>query len=112
MIITFKNIEFDNIKIANTFLQRLKGLMFSKQLQSNTGLLLMNCPSIHCFFMNYPIDVIYFDKNMQVIYKETVHPQKMGKIVKGAKHVLEVKENMATQVKIGEAINIEGNSNE
>lgn len=36
----------------------------------------------------------------------------MGKIVKGAKHVLEVKENMATQVKIGETINIEGHIDE
>lgn len=68
------------------------------------GLLLKNCGSIHCFFMKIPIDVIYLDKNMKVLYKETVYPWKIGKLIHGARHVIEVKEHDADNIQIGDQI--------
>ena len=78
------------VRIADSFLSRLRGLMFRRSLEPGEGLLLRNCPSIHCFFMRFPIDVIYLDKEMKVVGKETVEPWRIGKLFRGARHVLEL----------------------
>ena len=78
------------LEMAETFLKRFLGLMGRKCLKDNSALLLKPCSSIHTCFMKFPIDVIYLNKNYQVLYKETVKPWKTGKIVKGAKMVLEM----------------------
>ena len=52
----------DKIKHADSFFKRFIGLMGKKQLGQGEGLLL-NCSSIHCFFMKIPIDAVYISKN-------------------------------------------------
>ena len=49
------------IKVADSFFQRLRGLMFSKSLPVGHALLLKRCPSVHTAFMRYAIDVLYLD---------------------------------------------------
>ena len=58
---------FLEVKIANTFLTRLAGLMFQKKLLQGTGLLLVPCNSVHMCFMRFAIDVIYLDKEYQIL---------------------------------------------
>ena len=58
---------FLEVKIANTFLTRLAGLMFQKKLPQGTGLLLVPCNSVHMCFMRFAIDVIYLDKDYKII---------------------------------------------
>ena len=60
----FKEIK---IMIANTFLTRLKGLMFRQKLPPATGLLLAPCNSVHMCFMRFAIDVVYLDKEHNII---------------------------------------------
>ena len=78
------------VYIADSFSLRFRGLMMRSELAPGEGLLLKNCSSIHCFFMRFPIDVIYLDKEMKVVGKETVEPWRIGKLFKGARHVLEL----------------------
>lgn len=92
----------NNVKIAGNFISRLIGLMGKKSIDRNEGLLLMNCSSVHCFFMKFTIDVVYLSQDMHVIYKETIHPWKVGKIVKKSSHVLELAEGAARGVSIGD----------
>lgn len=47
------------LKLANSFLTRFRGLMLSKPLKANQGMLITRCPSVHTAFMLYPIDVVY-----------------------------------------------------
>lgn len=54
------------IKFANSFFERLIGLMGKKNLRRNTGLLIAPCNSIHMFFMRFSIDAIYIDKNFVI----------------------------------------------
>ena len=54
-------------QIASSLGQRLKGLLGKKSLPANEGLILKPCASIHTFFMRFPIDVLFLDKNMRVI---------------------------------------------
>ena len=58
---------FLKIIIADSFLTRLKGLMFQKALQPSTGLLLAPCNSVHMCFMRFAIDVVYVDKDYKII---------------------------------------------
>ena len=43
------------VKIADKFFSRLLGLMFRKNLESNHGLLIVPCNSIHMLFMRFSI---------------------------------------------------------
>jgi len=82
----------DEVKIADSFLSRLRGLMFVKKLTAGGGILLKNCSAVHCLFMRFPIDIVYLDKNMKVINFETVKPWRIGRIYRGTKNVLELAE--------------------
>ena len=58
---------FLEVKIADTFFTRLVGLMFQKKLPQGTGLLLIPCNSVHMCFMRFAIDVIYLDKEYNIL---------------------------------------------
>ena len=90
--------------VADSYFTRLRGLMFRKQLAEGECLLLENCSSIHCCFMNFPIDVVYLSQQMEVLKVETVRPWRVGSIVRGAKHVLETSEGAASALKCGDIL--------
>ena len=54
-------------KVARTFLERAKGLIGTKRLPPGEGLLILRCNSIHTFFMSFPIDAVFFDRNDNVV---------------------------------------------
>ncbi|MEI8349993.1 MAG: DUF192 domain-containing protein [Candidatus Omnitrophota bacterium] len=54
-------------KTADTFFQRLWGLMLRPGMESEEGLIFYNVSSIHMFFMRFAIDVIFLDKHMRVV---------------------------------------------
>ena len=56
----------DQLRVAESFLSRSKGLIGYKVLSEKEGVLLPRCFWIHTFFMSIPIDVIYLDKKMRV----------------------------------------------
>lgn len=58
---------FLEIFIADSFFTRLTGLMFRKPLPVATGLLLSPCNSVHMCFMRFDIDVVYLDKEYNII---------------------------------------------
>ena len=53
--------------IADSFFKRFKGLMFSKSIEDGESLLLTKTNSIHMFFMNFDIAVIWLDAKLQVV---------------------------------------------
>ena len=55
------------ILIADSFLMRFAGLMFRQKLPPATGLLLAPCNSVHMCFMRFAIDVVYLDKDYNII---------------------------------------------
>lgn len=52
---------------ALTFFQRLCGLMMKASMSPEEALIFYRARSIHTFFMRFPIDIIFLDKNMHVI---------------------------------------------
>lgn len=80
----------DKVCLADTFFRRFRGLMGKRTLGAGEGLLLMNCPAIHCFFMRVAIDAVYLSGDMTVLAVETLAPWRIGSHVKHAAHVLEL----------------------
>ncbi|MEL7649828.1 MAG: DUF192 domain-containing protein [Sedimentibacter sp.] len=89
---------------ADSFKSRLVGLLNKKSINMDEGLLLTDCSSIHCFFMKFTIDAVYLSKEMKVLYKETVKPWHVGKIVKNCRHVLELHEGASDNIFVGDVI--------
>ena len=58
---------FLEIIIADSYFTRLAGLMFRKKLPPTTGLLLTPCNSVHMCFMRFAIDVVYLDKEYNIV---------------------------------------------
>ena len=55
------------IRIACSFFERARGLLFSEPLPAGHFLYLPNCRAIHTFGMRYSLTVIFFDKEEHVL---------------------------------------------
>jgi len=58
----------DNLKIADNFFKRLKGLLGRNVFDKGDGLHIIPCNSIHSFFMKFRFDAIFLNKNNEVVY--------------------------------------------
>jgi uncharacterized membrane protein (UPF0127 family) len=77
--------------VAATFLSRLRGLMWRRELPSGDGLCLQDCGSIHMFFMRFPIDVAFVNAEGRVLHAcHTIRPWRISRHVFGSKAALEL----------------------
>jgi uncharacterized protein len=53
--------------VADSFRLRLRGLLGRREIGSDEGLLLIGSPSIHTTFMHFPIDVVFLDRDGNVL---------------------------------------------
>ncbi|MGB7606476.1 MAG: DUF192 domain-containing protein [Lutisporaceae bacterium] len=87
------NQVLENLKLANGFLQKFKGLMGRKKLSKSEGLMLFSCNSIHTCFMRFPIDVVFLNMDYEVIaLKKGVRPWRMVNFIKKAYITVEMSE--------------------
>ncbi len=76
---------------AESFFQRLKGLIGTQGLKDGMGLLIVPCSSVHTCFMRYPIDVMFLDEDNKILHiMHSMQPYRFSPIVTGAKKVLEL----------------------
>ena len=54
-------------EVAETFAARAKGLIGRKSLAPGTGMLITKCNCIHTFFMRFPIDATFLDRDGKVV---------------------------------------------
>ena len=55
------------LRLATTFGQRLRGLLGSKTLPATDGLLIRPANDIHTLAMAYPIDLVMLDRNLEIV---------------------------------------------
>ena len=55
------------IRVARSFLERLRGLIGTKSLAPDEGLLIERCNCIHTFFMRFAIDATFLDSSGRVV---------------------------------------------
>ena len=54
-------------EVAETFFERARGLIGRRGLEPGKGMLIMKCNCIHTFFMRFPIDATFLDREGRVI---------------------------------------------
>ncbi len=76
---------------AETFLQRLIGLLGHASLPEDEGLWIEPCNSVHTFFMRFPIDVAFVDGRGVVLRRlDTLKPWRMTAIHSRARACVEL----------------------
>ncbi len=94
-----------NVRYAKSFFQRLVGLMGKKSLGASEGLLLAT-NAVHCFFMRFPIDVVYLSRDHRVLDTQTLAPWRVGRLVPKTHFVLELGAGQAAAVAAGDTLEI------
>lgn len=96
-------------RLANSFWSRFKGLMWTPVLPAGEGLLITKCRSVHCFGMNYAIDVLFLTKEGEVVHMIPVmRPGQISPVVKQAVATLELPAGIiqATGTKVGDKLEL------
>jgi uncharacterized protein len=80
----------ERTSVADSPFTRLKGLLGRDGLEPGEGLLLRPAASVHTWFMRFPIDVVFLDRELVVLgIADELHPWRAaGK--RGAKAALEL----------------------
>ncbi|MDH7482147.1 MAG: DUF192 domain-containing protein [Armatimonadota bacterium] len=97
----------ERVESARGFLSRLIGLMGRRSLAKNSGLLMHGCCQVHTFFMRFPIDIIYADRELRVLRVDVnVPPWHILPRCNGASYVIELPAG-AGSVSIGDKLRLE-----
>jgi uncharacterized protein len=76
--------------IADSPLSRMKGLLGRSGMDEDEGLLLRPAGSIHTWFMRFPIDAVFLDRDLVVVDTRTeLKPWRLAR-ARGARAVLEL----------------------
>ncbi|MHB0995752.1 MAG: DUF192 domain-containing protein [Elusimicrobiales bacterium] len=76
---------------AETFVTRLFGLIPRRSLGEEEGLWLEPCAMIHMWFMRFPIDAVFLDKDLKVLrVLENFGTWRFSPWVRGSRGVLEL----------------------
>lgn len=95
---------------ARSFLARGRGLMGRPALATGEGLLIEPCSSVHSFFMRFPIDVVFADRQHRVVgLTEAMAPNRPYAGARGARYVVELPAGTiaATGTRLGDVLRIE-----
>ncbi len=93
-ILKTKEILSEKCFVAESFSDRLRGLIGRARLEPGEGLLFPRCGSVHMWFMSFPIDVVFVDDQWRVTSTHpSVRPWKLLPVGDlKAKHALELPE--------------------
>jgi uncharacterized protein len=81
------------VRIADTFLTRLRGLLGTKpeEFAPGAALWIKPCHAVHSLWMRFSIDVLFLDKEQRVVHIEPEFaPGRVGRVIRNAVSVLEL----------------------
>ena len=91
------HVLLENVRMAKTFVQRFRGLMFERSPAEDFGLWIEPCGSIHTFWMFISIDVYFLDSQGTILEVRKKVPPWRIVIPKQKSHaVLEIPHGGAT----------------
>ena len=99
----------EDVQIASSFFAKGKGLLGKKSIPDGYGLLIRPCNSIHSFFMAFPFDALFLDKDNTVIHIIRAMPaNRISPIMRSAHSVLELRAGKAAETKstVGDTIKL------
>ncbi|WP_411681268.1 DUF192 domain-containing protein [Clostridium thailandense] len=93
-----------DVLVADTFIKRFVRYMFREE-PHYEAIIIKNCRCIHTFFMNFPIDVLFINENMEIIKKiENLQPGKIVMPVRHSKMVIQGKAGIFKNFEVGSNI--------
>jgi uncharacterized membrane protein (UPF0127 family) len=93
------------IEVAESAAQKVKGLLGRDCLLDGQGLLFKHCSSLHTFFMSFPIDIVFMNRNRKVLkVSQNVKPFHLVAAPLRAYYALELPANAIakSQTKVGD----------
>jgi len=80
-----------HLKRASNWWSKGVGLLGQQELAAGAGLWLPGIDSVHTVFMQFPIDLVFLDKNLEVLQvNRSVRPGVLNVGRRGAHHTLEL----------------------
>lgn len=64
--LTRRAVLAEAVEVADDSATRRKGLLGRQELRMGEGLWIRPCEAVHTFFMQFPIDLVYLDRNLCV----------------------------------------------
>lgn len=101
--------KISKVETANSLWKKTIGVIGWKDFGTKNGLLLKNTNSIHTFFVSFPLDLCFLDKDMKIIHiVENLKPFSFSPIIWKARHVLEMPVDSIKKfsLKNGDSINL------
>lgn len=95
-----------SVRCTENSLERMRGLLLRSQDFAGNGLIISPCNSVHSFFMTYSIDLVYLNKDFEVIKIYTNFAPWQMSACYGARHVLELPSDKVSRlnIKIGSSL--------
>lgn len=103
-------VAVERCRVARSLRDRTVGLLGTPHLAAGQGLWIERSPSIHMFFMRYPIDAVFVDRDRRVVrIVERLRPWRIVAWVRGARDCLELPAGSADQagVQVGDELRLE-----
>jgi len=97
-----------DVKKADSYLSRLRGWMFKRNIEHTDALWIEPCNSIHTFFMNFKIDAVFLNKSGTVVRVcENIFPR-TARFYFDAKTVVEFHDGMVAKfnIRIGDQLSL------
>lgn len=80
-----------DVTVATALFARIRGLLGRSSLPMGQGLLIRPCKGIHTFFMKFPIDAVFLDRDNRIVaYHLSLPPNRITRIYPKAVSVLEL----------------------
>lgn len=85
-------ILIERVFVKSTFWGKFRGLLFCRDLDKDSAILLVSTSRVHTCGLLFPLDLYFFDSSMVLIDScRRIQPFKIPSSPKGTKHILEVK---------------------
>lgn len=96
-----------NLILAETTLERMRGLLGRRNLPEGTAMLIRPCRSIHMFFMRFPIDAVFLDSSGKILKAHRcLRPWRISLASRKTHAVLETKAGFikANSITVGQSL--------
>ena len=95
----------EQVILAETAPERMRGLLGRSALPPGTGMLIRPCRSIHMWFMRFPIDAAFLDREMRILkISRNLRPWQLAFAPRGTACVLETTAGQLADLGIGDRL--------
>lgn len=105
ILTTDGSVVVSQVVYAESLPARLRGLLGRTSLAEDTGLLIRPCQSIHMWFMRFPIDAAFLDRDLRVLkITRNLRPWQVALAPNQTHCVLETAAGVLTNLSLGEQL--------